>query len=99
MEKTYENICIALKYYIPRRYWNLNDWDMIIKREEEVEKNVFKYRCSFYELYFNEELEPISYGKQHIIGDKVYYDTSKDGNSLAYYYLGNVTWKQLHWGL
>jgi len=100
MEKTYENILTALKYYIPIKFWNLNDWDVIIRREEEVEENVFRYRCSFYELYFNEKLEPIEYGYQHIIKNKVYYDTSEGGDALAYWFLGYVDWdKRNNWGL
>lgn len=100
MEKTYENILTALKFYIPIKYWNLNNWDIIIKREEEVEENVFKYKCSFYTLYFNEKLEPIEYGKQHIIDDKVYYDTSINNDALAYLFLGDVNWfERQDWGL
>ena len=101
MEKTYNNILSALKYYVPIKYWNLNNWDIIIKREEEVEKNVFKYKCCFYTLYFNEKLEPIEYGYQHIIKDKVYYETGegKNPNPLAYYFLGFVEWdKRTTWG-
>ena len=66
MEKNYKNILTALKFYIPIKYWNLNDWDTIIKREEEVEENIFEYKCSFYTLYFNEKLEPITYGNQYV---------------------------------
>lgn len=100
MEKTYQNILTALKYYIPIKYWNLNNWDVIIKREEEVEKNIFKYECSFYTLYFNDELKPIEYGKQHIIDNKVYYDTSDNGISLAYLFLGHENWfEQNNWGI
>lgn len=99
MEKNYQNILTALKYYIPIKHWNLNNWDIIIKREEEVEKNIFKYKCSFYDLYFNEKLEPVEYGRQHIIEDKVYYDTSVDGNALAYLFLGHFNWhEQYDWG-
>ena len=101
MEKTYNNIVTALKYYIPIKYWNLNNWKIIIKREKEVEKNIFKYRCSFYELYFNEKLEPVNYNYQHIIDDEVYYDTSHGNPNIpAYTYLGKVDWyNQNNWGL
>lgn len=101
MEKTYENILTALKYYIPIRYWNLNNWDVIIKREVEVEKNVFMYKCSFYTLYFNEKLEPIEYDRQHIIDGKVYYDTSNENiEPLAYFFLGHWNWfEQRNWGV
>lgn len=101
MEKTYENILTALKYYIPIRYWNLNNWDVIIKREVEVEKNVFMYKCSFYTLYFNEKLEPIEYDRQHIIDGKVYYDTSNENiEPLAYLFLGHWNWfERRNWGV
>ena len=101
MEKTKENILIALKYYIPNKYWNLNNWDIIINREEEVKTNVFQYKCSFFTLYFNETLEPITYGKQYVIDDKVYYDRNKSNvGAGTYTYLGKVKWyKQSDWGL
>lgn len=100
MEKTYENILTALKYYIPIKYWKLNNWDIIIKREEEVEENVFRYRCSFYELYFNEKLEPITYGKQYVRNGKVYYDKNKtDIGARTYSLLGEFEWEKQHnWG-
>ena len=72
----------------------------IIKREEEVEVNVFKYRCSFYELYFNEKLEPIEYGDQHIIDNKVYYFSEKEIVNRGDTILGYVDWdKRNNWGL
>ena len=100
MEKTYVNILTALKYYIPIKYWNLNDWDIIISREEEVEENVFQYKCSFFTLYFNEKLEPIEYGDQHIIDNKVYYFSEKEIVNRGDTILGYVDWdKRNNWGL
>ena len=101
MEKTYQNILTALKYYIPTNYWNLNNWKIIINREEEVEKNIFQYRCSFFTLYFNEKVEPITYGKQYVIDGKVYYDRNKNKvGAGTYTYLGKLRWdKQSDWGL
>lgn len=101
MERTKENLIVALKYYIPIKYWNLNDWQTIINREEEVEKNIFQYKCSFFTLYFNEKLEPIEYGKQHIIDNQVYYDLNKyKGGAGTYTLLGSVHWyDEDDWGL
>lgn len=101
MEKSYQNILSALKYYIPIKYWGLNNWKKIIHREEEVEKNVFKYKCSFYTLYFNEKVEPITYGKQYVIDNQVYYDTNNDSSIGAgtYTLLGDVDWySNVDWG-
>lgn len=100
MEKSFQNIMSALRYYVPVKYWNLNNWKIIINREEEVEKNIFKYKCSFFTLYFNDKLEPVEYGRQHIIDNKVYYDNSKDGNALGYLFLGYVDWyDKSGWGV
>lgn len=101
MEKTEKNIITALKYYIPIRYWKLNDWKTIVSREEEVEKNIFQYKCSFYKLYFNEKLEPVHYAEQKVIDDEVFYDTSNDNPNIpAYTYLGKLNWDKQHdWGL
>lgn len=101
MEKTKKNILTALKYYIPIKYWKLNDWDTIINREVEVEKNIFQYRCSFYNLYFNEKLEPVTYDKQYVIDNNVYYDkNTKNIGAGTYTLLGKFNWeKQNNWGL
>ena len=57
INKTKEEIRICLMYYIPRKYWVLNDWDIIIKRCYEVEDNVFLFKCSFFDLYFDNEIK------------------------------------------
>ena len=99
MKKTRIHIIGALKYYIPIKYWILNDWNKIVNREEEVEENVFKYKCSFFTLYFNEKLEPITYGKQHIINNTVFYDTNvRQIGAMTYTPLGSVEWyKKYGW--
>ena len=102
MEKTTENIITALKYYIPIKYWGLNDWDVIVRREEEVDVGVYRYKCSFFMLYFNKELEPVEFGRQHIIDGKVYYDTNPIENFGAgtYTLLGDVDWyNSNNWGI
>ena len=102
MKKTYDNILTALKYYVPRKYWKLNNWKVIINREEEVEEDVFKYKCSFFTLYFNSKLEPLTYGKQYVIDNQVFYDRNKDSSLGAgtYTLLGEFDWsKQNNWGL
>ena len=99
MEKTYENILSALKYYVPRKYWVLNNWNIIIGREKEIEENVFEYKCSFMTLYFNEKLEPLEYNHQHIIGDDVYYFNKNDFVNRSEIVLGKVDWyNQNDWG-
>lgn len=102
MEKTTENIICALKYYIPIKYWNLNKWDTIVKREEKVDEDIYAYKCSFYTLYFNSKLEPVSFGRQHIINNEVFYDTNPIENFGAGTYtpLGDIRWYKINcWGL
>lgn len=80
VNKTKEEIETCLKYYIPSKYWNLNDWEMIIKRVEEVEKGIFKFKCSFFNLYFDSDMHPVTYGEMIVCESKdyrVYYDFEK----------------------
>lgn len=80
INKTKDEIKTCLKYYIPNKYWNLNNWDVIIKRCDEVEENVFLFKCSFFDLYFDRDMHPITYGKVIVCESKnnfVYYDVEK----------------------
>ena len=40
LNRSKEDIKKCLKFYIPNKYWSLNDWDIIIKRCNEVGKPV-----------------------------------------------------------
>ena len=64
--------------------------------------NVFQYKCSFFTLYFNEKLEPITYGNQSVIDNKVYYDMSsfvEGDDNRADCILGFADWEnQKGWG-
>lgn len=81
INRTKTEIETCLRYYIPNKYWNLNDWNVIIDRCEEVEEGVFQFRCSFYCLYFDENMYPMTYGNVIVCEKKdnyVYYDVEKD---------------------
>lgn len=67
-----------LKNYLPMEYWELFDLNLILDRCKEVEEGIFCYDCHFIKLYFDENMIPVSYGKQKIIGDEVYYDLNKN---------------------
>ena len=104
LNRSKEDIKKCLKFYTPNKYWSLNDWDIIIKRCNEVEENIFEFKCSFYTLYFDKDLHPVSYNKMIVCeskNNKVYYDFEKD---LKYRTeppvpLGAFDWEnQYHWG-
>ena len=63
INKTNEEIEVCLKYYIPNKYWVLNNWKLIIKRCTEVEENIFQFKCSFFDLYFDKDMHPVTYDK------------------------------------
>ena len=81
INKTKKEIITCLRYYTPTKEWNLNDWDIIIKRCVEVEDNIFQFKTSFCELYFDKDLHPVSYDKFIVCERKnnnVYFDFEKD---------------------
>ena len=104
INKTKKEIEICLRYYIPNKYWVLNDWDTIIDRCEEVEENIFQFRCSFFSLYFDEDMHPVNYGKMVVCerrNNRVYYDFQKDMEfrTEPMIPLGEYEWEnQYNWG-
>ena len=101
IKKSRQEILTALKFYIPIKYWNLNDWNTIINRCREVEEGIYKFKCSFITLYFDENLKPVTYAKQYVIKDEVYYDLNKHNyGARTYTLLGDVNWENhTDWGL
>ena len=80
INKSFDEIKTCLKYYIPNKYWDLNDWSTIIERVEEVEEGIYQFRCSFYTLYFDENMRPVTYGNLIVCesrNNNVYYDFQK----------------------
>ena len=68
----------ALKEYIPYKYLGNVDWNEVLARREEVKPNVYKYVINGIEFYLDEWLEPVEYGKVHIIDNAIYYDFERD---------------------
>lgn len=80
INKTKLEITNCLKYYVPNKNWVLNDWDIIIKRCEEVEEGIYLFKCSFLDLYFDENMHPVNYDKMIVCEERnnyVYYDVEK----------------------
>ena len=81
----------TLELYIPMEYWELYDWDLIIKRQKEVKEGIFEFDCHFLKLYFDKDMKPVTYGKQKVINDKLFYDYNTDeGIAGTYTFLGNI---------
>ena len=50
-----ETIIKCLKEYVPPNDYDLNDWDIIYKRRENYDKNIFKYSLSSADVYLYED--------------------------------------------
>lgn len=74
INKTDEEIINILKYYVPTRWHDLNNWDIILSRAIELAPNLYFFKCSFLELFFDEEMNILEYGDVVIQGEKVYYN-------------------------
>ena len=104
INKSKDEIKTCLMYYIPRKYWVLNDWDIIIKRCTKIKDNVFLFRCSFFQLYFDSEMHPITYGKMIVCetkNNRVYYNFQEYNTYQTEppIPLGEYDWEnQIDWG-
>jgi hypothetical protein len=82
-----------LKNLVPMEYWDLFDWTTVISRCKEVEKGIYCYDCHFLKLYFDERMRPVTYGKQKVVGEKVYYDLNEtDYGAGTLTYLGDISY-------
>ena len=90
--KTTDEIISILKDYVPVEDWDLNDFETIVSRATEVKTGVFKFTLSFMNLYFNKDMKPLEYDKQHIIDGMVFYDFNDEDIDGAgtYTYLGDL---------
>ena len=86
-----EEIKSMLKHYVPSKWHNLNNWDILISREKELSDDLNLISCSFMDLFFDNNGFPVNYGDVHIVGDDVYYDfNSDDLGSGTYTLLGEI---------
>lgn len=80
-----------LQSYVPMKYWELFDWHEIVSRKTEVEKGIYCFDCHFVKLYFNKDMTPVTYGKQRVIKNKVYYDLNEHNYGAGTLtYLGEI---------
>lgn len=71
------------------------DWKVIISRREKVEDNIFKYTVNGMDLYFDDEMFIVEYGKVHIIDGEVFYDFNESSDSMisgTYTKIGEVNY-------
>lgn len=89
LEYSDEEIERTLRKYILPKYANLNNWKIIIERAEEIEEGIFAFKCNINQtIYVDQYLQPVSYGKQHIIDDNYYYDFNTTEGSGTYTLIG-----------
>lgn len=91
-----ETLIKILQRFVPTRYHDLNNWEIIIKRAKIIEDKYYAFRCSFQTIYLNKNYEPVNYDRQHIInGDYYYdYDEGEPGGAGTYTYIISVKKKK-----
>ena len=53
-ETSQEDLIEILKGYIDQEYWDLNDWETIIRRAKTIqERNIVEFKMSFMNLYLD----------------------------------------------
>ena len=98
--ETRELLIDKLKRFVPTRYHDINNWDIIIDRCELVENETYyMFPCSFQNVYLDKNtLEPVTYDKQHIIDGDYYYDynTNDSDGAGTYNYINSVYKKSVY---
>lgn len=94
-DETKELIIEKLQRFVPTRYHDLNNWEIIVSRVEEIDEKYYKFRCSFQNVYLDKiTLEPVTYDRQHIIDGDYYYDYNTDDSGAGTYHRINSVYKK-----
>ena len=92
VNKTKKEIIQILQHYVPVEYWNIFDWETIMNRCEICDENVYCFNVFLYKLYFDEDMQPLTYEEQHILDGMLFIDENEDSNQGAgtYTYIADV---------
>lgn len=74
ISKTDDEIISVLKYYVPNRWHDLNNWSIILERCKQISSSLFLFKCSYLELFFDKNMVIQEFGNVLIINNKVYYE-------------------------
>ena len=74
VNKSDDEIIEILEYYVPDKWHNLNNWDIILSRAEWVDDNLVLFKCSFLDLYFDKDMVIQNYDNVVVYDDRVYYN-------------------------
>lgn len=83
INKSDTEIIKILKYYVPNKWHDLNNWYIILSRATWINKDLVLFKCSFLELYFNKDMIIQEYGNIKIIDNEVFYDISDTLSTYA----------------
>ena len=75
-----------LTHYIPHTYMSLFDWKTITERRVVTNEGFYCFDCYFMKLYFTKDMKPITFDKQKVIDDGLYYDFNPEDYEGARYY-------------
>ena len=83
-----DNLIVSvLCSYIPYEFREDVDWQTVISRREEIKPNIYKYSINNIDFCLDDDLNPVEYGKIHIIDNKIYYDFNLVDEGTSPYYL------------
>lgn len=82
----------SLCNYLPYKYREDVDWGVILSRQEKINENITKYTINHIDLYLDNELNLVEYGKVHIIDNNIYYDFEVDSDKAydGYVWFGEL---------
>ena len=64
----------VLSNYLDYKFRGDVDWTVILSRKQKIRKNLTKYTINNIDLYLDDELNIVEYGKVHIINNDICYD-------------------------
>lgn len=66
-------VSIIKQYVLPQHY-DLINWQIVFKRVKQINNNLFLYPLGIMDLYLDDELNVVDYGRCHIINNEFWYD-------------------------
>lgn len=63
-----------IKRYVLPIHYDLINWQFVLNRCKQVDDNLFLYPLGVMDLYLDNNLNVVDYGRCHIIGDEFWYD-------------------------
>lgn len=63
-----------IKQYVLPKHIDLINWKIVLSRVKKIQKNLYLYPLGIMDLYLDENLNVVDYGRCHIIENQFWYD-------------------------